>query len=628
MGTDTDTKGSSPSEIKSREEFQKLEERDIIEPVNEAQDETDDQPEANETVQPVGMDAGEQDINLNDTDEKVGNDPDGDEIEIDLNTSGEAEEEPIETADPSEPHPDGTANAAAETPGEQAGDTGKNSDDIKPEDEAAGDDGAPEETDPSAADPEKAEGKNDSVALMDDDAGDDADNKPQEEALPAETADAQTDKAGNEDEKNVSENKPQDEIKNTATKEIKPLKAAEDIQQEKPPAKRISIAGKVIAASIIIVLIAGYTIYNNPAVVGHGDEKEPAGTMPIETRQPVEPDQVQIEKPKPAGKHQVFLSRLEDVKQLREQLLAKREEIYRLKLHYRDGIMDLQDQIIREMHQTEISSLPQALKNKRIELNLRTIQRRQNYIQELEKPDRWAHNGSEELLYLKRKAELDLQMADVAGGIDLERHMRYINSAIQRYQPSADKLAIDPVPVELAPLESIWDQIILQQADKARSPVKPEDEKIMTEICSGDFRRIAELSTITPKAAQCLAGMRGSDLFLNGLTRVSPEVAKYLFQWHGNWICLNSIKELSPAAARHLFKWDGSWVSLNGLTEFPPELAVYLMEWKGSQLELMGLNYTKAKADRKALKYLALWETMGGKLFVSDDVRKQMQQMM
>ncbi len=543
--------------------------------------------------------------------------------ETDTKGSSPSEIKPLEEFNPNE-----TANTIAETPGEQDEDSGKNSDDITSENEAGGDDRAPEETEPSAADPEKEKGKNDFVALMDDNLGTDTDNKPQEEALSAETADAEADRAGYQDEKTIRETKPPDEIKNTASEEITPLKAAEDIRQEKPPAKGMSIARKVIAASIISVVIAGYTIYNHSAVVGPGGAKEPASTVQAEKRQSVEPAEVQVQKPKPAGKHQVFLSKIEEVKQLREQLLAKREEIYRLKLHYRDGILDLQDQISREMQKTGVSSLPQALKNKRIELNLRTIQRRQNYIQELEKPDQWAHNGSEELLYLKRKAELDLQMADVASGIDLERHMRYINSAIQKYQPSAEKLAIDPIPVELTPFESIWDQIIRQLADKARSPVNPKDEKIMTEICSGDFRRIAELSTITTTAARCLAGMRGSDLFLNGLTQVSPEVAEYLFQWHGNWICLNSIKELSPAAARHLFKWDGSWISLNGLTEFPPELAVYLMEWKGNQLELMGLNYATAKPDRKALKYLALWETMGGKVFVSDDVRKQMQQMM
>ena len=128
---------------------------------------------------------------------------------------------------------------------------------------------------------------------------------------------------------------------------------------------------------------------------------------------------------------------------LREKLLAKKEEIYRLMLHYRNCIIDLQEQINSDLQEAGISTLDQALKNKRIELNLRTIQRRQNYIRELEKPDQWVHRGSEELLFLKRKAELDFQMAEIAGGIDMDRHMRYINSAIQGYQPSAEKLAVD-----------------------------------------------------------------------------------------------------------------------------------------------------------------------------------------
>jgi len=154
------------------------------------------------------------------------------------------------------------------------------------------------------------------------------------------------------------------------------------------------------------------------------------------------------------------------------------------------------------------------------------------------------------------------------------------------------------------------------------------DEEITKEICSGIYERIAELTGMSAATAQCLSKINGSDLFLNGLTALSPAAAKYLFQWRGSWICINGIKELSPAAAQYLFKWEGNWISLNGLIEFPPELATYLMDWEGKQLELMGLRYNKENADPKALKYLALWETMGGKLFISDDVRKEIERVM
>jgi hypothetical protein len=49
------------------------------------------------------------------------------------------------------------------------------------------------------------------------------------------------------------------------------------------------------------------------------------------------------------------------------------------------------------------------------------------------------------------------------------------------------------------------------------------------------------------------------------------------------------------------------------------------MAWEGTQLELMGLRYNKRNADQKTLKYLALWQTMGGKLFVADDLRQEIE---
>ena len=210
----------------------------------------------------------------------------------------------------------------------------------------------------------------------------------------------------------------------------------------------------------------------------------------------------------------------------------------------------------------------------------------------------------------------------------MDRHMRHIGAAIQKYRPSAEKLAVDREHTELHPLETIWRQIKNQKKKTGKALPNETDQKITKEICAGNYERTAELTHISAAAAKCLSKMNGSDLFLNGLTTLSPAAAKYLFRWRGNWICINSVKKLSPAAAQYLFKWKGDWISLNGINEFPPELATYLMEWEGKQLELMGLRYNKKNTDPKALKYLALWETMGGKLFISDAVRQEIERIM
>jgi len=389
-----------------------------------------------------------------------------------------------------------------------------------------------------------------------------------------------------------------------------------------PPSSR-----KMISLALFVLIIAGFIVYTKPSLVGFKKELKPVPRKTSEAGEPVQILQKHVRAPKPPSKHDNYMAKLEDADELRKELLEKKEEIYQLKRYLHSRITELQDQIALEMQNGGITSFAQASKNKFIELNLRTIQRRRAYIRELEKPVRWIQRGSEELLYLKRKAELDLQLIDIAGGIDLDRHMRHIGAAIQKYRPSAKKLAVDPPEPDLKSLEMIWSQIRNQQ-EKIRQ-MQPElmDKEIIEEICSGNFERIAELSSISAMAAKCLSKMNRSDLFLNGLTKLSSAEAKYLFQWHGNWICLNGVKELSPAVAQYLFEWEGNWISLNGLTEFSAELAMHLMKWKGKQLELMGLNYTK-KADQRTLKYLAQWETTGGKLFISDTIRKEMERVM
>jgi hypothetical protein len=395
---------------------------------------------------------------------------------------------------------------------------------------------------------------------------------------------------------------------------------------------RPSMMNKMIGFVLMVLVVAGFIFYNNPALIGFKMASEPITTPVPEAVQPAQPAPTPIIKtPSPPSQHDNLMAKLEEATNLRSQLLQKREEIEKLKLYYRNGIAELEENIFQEAQEEGISSFEQALKNKRIELNLRTIQRRRAYILELEKPTQWVDSGSEELLYLIRKAQLDLELIDIAGGIDINKHQRHISAAVNQYRPTADKLAINLQDDKLTPLEIIWQQASINKNIKstnAQIALNPKDDQIAAEICSGNLGRMAELTRISADTARCLSRMKGSDLFLNAVTQLPPDAAKELFQWQGNWICLNGVKELSPAVAKYLFKWGGNWISLNGLNEFQPELAEYLLKWEGQQLELMGLKYNKTDAQQKTLKYLSLWETTGGKLFVPDGIRKEMGRIM
>lgn len=646
MGKKSNKKSSSLSDLEPLEEqepnqeaLKELDARDIIEPLKKAPDNIDDRWQDSETDAPEGMAVGEQEISLDEAaeisfdevDRHIDSDPENVETEVLLDENDVETNGPIEDDDPPEQESDETAIPLYEEPDDSQVEDQVVSDEIPPDAEPKADGEYSEIVEQPVEDSQHSpiadKSGDDFLALDDDEIDDSIDEKPAEEESSVTGTEEIEDVGDIHSGTRKAEDKKVAELNGTAQEE-KNLKTEAKSQIGKISTRGALSSKKIAIGSIIFLIFSGLSIY---ALLSLIDIKKKVKIVPEAKSQigePVEPAQIQAQTPKPPGKYDKYLAKLEEAERLRNDLLQKKEEIYKLNLYYRNGIVELMDQVSDEMQKTNISSLAQALKNNRIELDLRTIQRRQAYIQGLEKPNRWVHNGSEELLFLKRKALLDIQIAEIASGIDLNRHVRYVNAAIQKYQLSAEKLAVDDYTSNFTPLETIWSQIKNQNTERAHTPVSHKDEKIIAEICSGDFKRVAELSTMTAGAAKCLSQMNGSDLFLNGLKQLAPDEAKYLSRWPGNWICLNSIDTLSPTVARYLFKWEGSWISLNGLTEFPPELTLYLMEWKGHQLELMGLDYHKKKPDQRALKYLALWETMGGKLFVTEGVRKEMERAM
>ncbi len=490
--------------------------------------------------------------------------------------------------------------------------------------------GFDDQTEDSQAELSEGSNVNDFVGLDDDDDDDDDEKEDQ----PAEAVNPKSEVIPK---KNPADNKPEqttaEKSKNTVTQQAKSpkkevaKKTAKGTAAQKT-ANRPSSVNKIISFALIVLIVTGFILYNNPSLVGLTKATQPGASPVSETVEPVTPGPQQVTVPSPPSKRDQCLAKLEEAVRLRNELLEKKEEIYELGLYYRNGIAELEEETYQEIKKNGLASYEAAMKNKRVELNMRTIQRRRAYIKELTKPAYWLNSGSEELLYLVRKAQLDLQLTEIAGGIDLNKHMRHISAAIQKYRPSPDKLAVDPLQSKVQPLEKIWQQVSNEKAKKEQISLNPKDDVIINQICAGNFTRIAELTSLSPAAARCLSRMKGSDLFLNGLTTLAPDAAKQLFQWPGNWIGLNGVQQLSPAAAQYLFKWKGNWISLNSLNEFPPELALYLLKWEGQQLELMGLDYTKNEANQKTLKYLALWETTGGKLFVTDKIRQEMESLM
>jgi len=397
----------------------------------------------------------------------------------------------------------------------------------------------------------------------------------------------------------------------------------------------------------IAVLFEGYAFFKK------------SGSDKIKTEKPIQPEQ--IAKPgnkyneeqtsqqlKVYGTKDILLSdsiidKVEEITKLRNELLIKEGQIADLIRNYENGISKMEDEILKVRQNNEINSFSGAMKNKKIEFGMMTIQRRQAYIKKVGPPYQWLDQGIEELLYLKHKIEIDAQISRVISGIDMSKIIQEIDIVIQSYRTGIEKLEIDMKNVELMPLEMIWKMIIDRDKFARENNSKTDElvginksaftnkeknnQMIWEEICNGNFKRKNQITKLSTGAAKCLSKWKHADLFLNRISELSPEVARYLLKWQGNWICLNGVEKLSPEAAKHLFQWQGNWISLNGISEVSSGLLRYLPEWQGKQLELMGLKYNKRKGEQVGLKSLAKWEKEGGKLFIPVHIRKVIQKL-
>ena len=398
-----------------------------------------------------------------------------------------------------------------------------------------------------------------------------------------------------------------------------------DLAEEKiiePPARKISALKVTVSAVIITAAFFGFFLFDNKSKIKAASQK---ASKTLEKRE-ISKNRVnkkKMIKPLTPKISSIYDAKIEEVTALRDRLLLKQDEVMRLKKHYQDGIEELEKEISDELQKGGSNTFLQAMENNSIAYTLRTIQRRQAYIQQLERPLKWIDQACEELLYIKRRTLMDLKVGEIAGGIDMNKHVRHINAAVRKYQPAADKLAPEMTNAQREPLEVIWERIQEKTQQHASVRAYSKNQIISEQICTGNFNRLTELSEISNETAKCITEMQTSDLFLNGLSEISPGAAKQLFHWNGSWICLNGVRALSPRAAHYLFQWDGNWISLNGLTEFPAEIGETLLQWNGRQLELMGLQYIEDYPARIALEYLARWERTGGKLFVPQNVRKK-----
>jgi hypothetical protein len=304
-----------------------------------------------------------------------------------------------------------------------------------------------------------------------------------------------------------------------------------------------------------------------------------------------------------------------DLSSARQQIQTKISDIHQLKSYYGRGIEEETRKIEDALQSGQIPSFDAALADKKIELGLRAIQRRQTYIAKLDTPQAKLTAMSEQLLFMERQAHLfEILQAGIAG-LPIEEFKKDVDETISRYLAFNTQVSIDQVEQPSPALETIWVQIEagLKQKASLLAQRAPLNRAISAEICKGNYERKYLITALSVETAQCLVKWDGKDLYLNSLTELAPEVAQILSQWPGEWISLNGLRQLSAESAKYLSQWPGKRLSLNGLSELSAEATSRLSQWKGSQLEMVGLQS------------IGSWENYGTRLYLSEKLRRQLE---
>ena len=304
-----------------------------------------------------------------------------------------------------------------------------------------------------------------------------------------------------------------------------------------------------------------------------------------------------------------------DLVSARQQIQSKISDIQQLKSYYGRGIDEETQKIEDALQSGQIPSFDAALADKKIELAMRAVQRRQTYIVKLDSPLTQLTAMSEQLLFMERRARTyELLQAGISG-LPIEAFKKEAEETIGQCLAFNTQISIDQVQMQPPTLATIWEQIEsnLKQKSNLLAQRAPLNRTIGVEICKGNYERKNLLSALSAETAQCLAKWDGQDLYLNSLTELAPDVARILAQWPGESISLNGLRQLNPDSAKYLSQWPGKRISLNGLSELSPEATAYLSKWKGNQLEMIGLQS------------IGSWENYGTRLYLSEKLRKQLE---
>jgi septal ring factor EnvC (AmiA/AmiB activator) len=158
--------------------------------------------------------------------------------------------------------------------------------------------------------------------------------------------------------------------------------------------------------------------------------------------------------------------KMAEISSLQQGLSKKIALVMQKQEQLRQKVDELEKEIKLEKAQLQTESYLKAIRNPRIEFNLKLIQLLFGYITGLSDKISHFQNGYETLDFFQQQAQDDLLMIKTLNDMEIDELIAQINSVLDEFIPELDKPVFDTNDIPSKDTEKIWNEIIQPQKAK------------------------------------------------------------------------------------------------------------------------------------------------------------------
>ena len=154
-------------------------------------------------------------------------------------------------------------------------------------------------------------------------------------------------------------------------------------------------------------------------------------------------------------------NKMAEISSLRDKIIQRQAQASKLIKQLSQTMAELKEEIKGEKRKLRITSCQEAIRNPRVDYNIKLIQKILVYISRLNDKVQYLDIAREELAFFYQQAEDDLKILETLSDMKIEKLMDQINQTTHKYQSEAKGLSIDVSGIILPPPEEIWNSIIM-----------------------------------------------------------------------------------------------------------------------------------------------------------------------